>query len=171
MDSDLNRMPPGTPGEIMIRGRSLFSGYWRNSDATNDAFIDNWFRTGDVAYTDEEGYFFIVDRTKNIVIVNSSNVYPADLEKILHESSDIQEAAVIGVPDRDTGEALAACIQLREGRVLDEASVRGLFEERLADYQKPQHIIFMEELPRTSLGKVQKARLMELVHTMLGNQR
>ncbi len=114
MNARLERVPPGEPGEIMLRGRSLFSGYWRNSKATDAAFVDGWFRTGDVGYTDDEGYFYIVDRIKNIVIVGSSNVYPADLESVLDESPAVFEAAVVGCPDAETGEALVACVKLRE---------------------------------------------------------
>jgi acyl-CoA synthetase (AMP-forming)/AMP-acid ligase II len=143
----------------MLRGRSLFSEYWRNPVATDAAFRDGWFATGDVAYVDDEGYFHIVDRKKNIVIVGSSNVYPANLEKILHEHESIAEAAVVGVPDPETGEALVACVQLCDGCRLDTDEVRALFEDRLASYQHPRHVAFVDDFLRTSLGKVQKVNL------------
>ena len=113
--------------------------------------------------TDEEGYFYIVDRIKNIVIVGSSNVYPADLERVLLESNAIAEAAVVGTADPDTGEALVACVVMRPGRSITEAEVRGLFVGRLAEYQHPKFVLFMESLPHTSLGKVQKYELRRLV--------
>lgn len=163
MNDKLDRAPPGQRGEIMLRGRSLFSGYWRNPEATDAAFLDGWFRTGDVGYTDEEGYFYIVDRIKNIVIVGSSNVYPADLEKVLGDCPEIAEAAVVGCPDPETGEALVACVKLRDGGGLDQSGIRALFVGRLAEYQHPKHVIFMDEFPRTSLGKIQKAELARLV--------
>ena len=108
MDENMKRLPPGEAGEIMVRGRSIFSGYWRNPEADRASFRDGWFLTGDIAYTDDEGYFHVVDRKKNIVIVGSSNVYPADLEKVLGECPDVAEAAIIGCPDPETGEALVA---------------------------------------------------------------
>lgn len=167
MNDRLERVPPGEPGEIMLRGRSLFSGYWRNSEATDAAFVDGWFRTGDVGYTDDEGYFYIVDRIKNIVIVGSSNVYPADLESVLDESPAILEAAVVGCPDAETGEALVACVKLREPGTLDEAAVHSLFVGRLAQYQQPKHVLFVDEFPRTSLGKIQKVELARWVRDAL----
>lgn len=161
-DDKMNRQPPGQPGEIMLRGRSLFSGYWRNPEATTEAFKNGWFRTGDMGYTDEEHYFYILGRKKNIVIVGSSNVYPADLERILGEHPEISEAAVIGVPDPDTGEALVACIIPKSGSQLDKPAILALFEGRLASYQIPKHVLFMKDFPRTSLGKVQKFELKRL---------
>ncbi|MGZ7087396.1 MAG: class I adenylate-forming enzyme family protein, partial [Ilumatobacteraceae bacterium] len=167
MDDRLNRVAPGMNGEIMLRGRSLFSGYWNNPEATEAAFVDGWFRTGDVGYADEEGYFYIVDRIKNIVIVGSSNVYPADLEKVLDDCPEIAESAVVGCPDPDTGEALVACVKPRELGGLSEQEVRSLFVGRLAEYQHPKHVLFLDAFPRTSLGKVQKAELSRLVRDML----
>jgi fatty-acyl-CoA synthase len=166
-DESLNRMPPGKHGEIMLRGRSLFSGYWRNPEATQEAFRDGWFATGDIAYADDEGYFHIVDRKKNIVIVGSSNVYPADLERILHEHVDVAEAAVVGVPDPETGEALVACVRLASGAALDAETIRGLFHGRLATYQHPRHIVFVGDFPRTSLGKIQKRDLVNMLRARL----
>ena len=157
----------GMNGEIMLRGRSLFSGYWNNPEATEAAFVDGWFRTGDVGYTDEDGYFYIVDRIKNIVIVGSSNVYPADLEKVLDDCPEIAESAVVGCPDPDTGEALVACVKPRELGGLSEREVRSLFVGRLAEYQHPKHVLFIDTFPRTSLGKVQKAELSRLVRDVL----
>ena len=168
MDENMNRLPPGEVGEIMLRGRSIFSGYWRNPEADRDSFKDGWFRTGDIAYTDDEGYFHIVDRKKSIVIVGSSNVYPSDLEKVLEECPEVAEAAVVGCPDPETGEAIVACIQPRDRHWCDEAMVRSLFKGRLAPYQHPKHVLFMQELPRTSLGKVERVALAETVSERLG---
>ena len=163
-DGDMNEVPPGEPGELMFRGRSLFSEYWRNPEATADAFReDGWFATGDIAVVDDEGYYRIVDRLKNIVIVGSSNVYPADVERILHEHDDITEAAVVGVPDAATGEALVACLLLRDDSKLSPDDVDALFDGRLAPYQIPRHIVMVDEFPRTSLGKIRKGDLSELV--------
>ena len=163
----MSPVPPGEPGELMLRGRSLFSGYWRNPKATEESFRDGgWFATGDVAYVDDEGYFHIVDRLKNVVIVGSSNVYPSDLERILNEHPEIVEAAVVGVPDNETGEALVACVQLQDGSRLEPEGVLGLFQGRLADYQIPRDAVIVDEFPRTSLGKVQKGELAKLMSAL-----
>jgi long-chain acyl-CoA synthetase len=171
VDEEMQMQPAGIRGEIMLRGRSLFKGYWDNPEATRDAFAGGWFRTGDVGYTDSEGYFYVVDRIKNIVIVGSSNVYPIDLEVVLAECDDIAESAVVGCPDAETGEALVACVVLKSGRQTSEAEIKAVFCGRLAEYQHPKHILFMQSLPKTSLGKVQKAELASLAQRQIGVER
>ncbi len=167
VDDNLEPLPAGERGEIVIRGRSLFREYWRNPEASRDAFAKGWFRTGDVGVEDDEGYFSVVDRIKNIVIVGSSNVYPIDLETILDACNAIAEASVVGCPDTDTGEALVACVVAKGPGELTEQHVKELFVGRLAEYQHPKHVLFFDELPHTSLGKVQKAELSRLVAARL----
>lgn len=147
MDDRLDRVAPGMNGEIMLRGRSLFSGYWNNPEATEVAFVDGWFRTGDVGHTDEEGYFYIIDRIKNIVIVGSSNVYPADLEKVLDDCPEIAESAVVGCPDPDTGEALVACVKPRQPGGLSEQEVRSLLVGRPRRVSAPQACAVHRRIP------------------------
>ncbi|HKR18025.1 class I adenylate-forming enzyme family protein [Rhizorhapis sp.] len=159
VDEELNPLPPGEPGEIVLRGRSLFSGYWNNEEATRSAFTEGWFRTGDIAYCDDEGYFYIVDRKKNIVIVGSSNVYPADVEKVLEDMPGIAEAAVIGIPDSETGEALVACVRPSECGAPGFSDVLSHCRKRLAEYQLPTYMVICDEFPRTSLGKIRKPEL------------
>jgi fatty-acyl-CoA synthase len=112
-----------------------------NPEATGAAFIDGWFRTGDVGHTDAEGYFYIDERLKDIIIVGASNVYPADVERILAECEAIAEAAVVSRPDRDFGEVPVACVVLREGRVMSADQVKGLLKDRLAEYQHPRDVL------------------------------
>jgi fatty-acyl-CoA synthase len=162
VDDGFVSLPPREIGEIVLRGRSLFSGYWRNEEATKSAFVDGWFRTGDVAYRDDDGFFYIVDRKKNIVIVGSSNVYPADVERVLSETPGIAEAAVVGVPDPETGEALAACVRWEGSVDMNAETIRTDCAAHLAPYQIPKYILRFEDFPRTSLGKVKKTDLQKL---------
>ena len=150
---------PGDRGEILLKGPCVFKEYWDNPEATDKSFSDGWFHTGDIAHFDDNGYIYMDDRLKNIIIVGSSNVYPADLEHILSECDDIAEAAVIGRRDSKYGEVPIACIMVKDGRSITREQVNGLFRGRLADYQYPQEIIFVDTFPRTSLGKIQKGEI------------
>lgn len=163
VDEDLRDVEPGERGQIILKGQSLFTGYWENKDATREAFQDGWFLTGDVGHVDDEGFFYVDDRIKDIIIVGSSNVYPDDVERILSECSKIEEAAVVGRPDPDTGEAVVACIKLKKDESMTEDEAMALFENRLADYQKPRDIVFMDSIPYTLGGKIQKTTLRQLV--------
>jgi len=168
VDEEMEPLPPGDVGEIVLRGRSLFSGYWRNDEATAAALQDGWFKTGDVAYRDEEGFFYIVDRKKNIVIVGSSNVYPADVERVLTEIPGVIEAAVVGVPDPAAGEALIACLRMEESENLDIDAIIARCNTRLAAYQVPKYFICVDDFPRTSLGKIKKPDLQKLALERIG---
>ena len=116
-----------------------------------------------MGHIDEGGYFYIDDRMKDIVIVGASNVYPADLERILDECEAIAEVAVVGRPDAETGEAIVACVVMEEGYSLTAEQVKCLLEGRLASYQHPQDVVFMDSLPHTAVGKVQKPELRQMV--------
>ena len=163
VDGNMKDLGTGGRGEIVLKGPGVFKEYWANPAATREAFTDGWFHTGDVGYMDEEGYFYIDGRIKDIVIVGASNVYPADLERILDECEAIAEAAVVGCPDAETGEALVACVVLKEGHWLSSDQVKALFEGRLASYQHPRDVVFMDSLPRTAVGKVEKPELRQKV--------
>ena len=162
VDIDGHDCPPGTPGELWLRGPNLFSGYWRDAQATDRAFdAHGWFATGDVVLCDEEGFFWIVDRKKDMYISGGENVYPAEIERVLAQYPAIAQCAVVGVPDPQWGEAgylavVAAQPELRE----DE--VRTFLSARLARYKIPRYIQIVAELPRTATGKLQRARLREL---------
>jgi fatty-acyl-CoA synthase len=149
----------GERGEIWLRGPNLLSGYWRNPDATAEAFTDGWFHTGDIAHQDADGFYYVDDRKKDVVISGGENVYPAELEQVLADCADIAEAAVIGRPDERWGEIAVACIVPRAGAALTREAVLALFAQRLARYKHPRDVVFLETLPRTAMGKVQKHEL------------
>ncbi len=149
-------------GEVVVRGAAVLRGYWRNPEATADAFLEGgWFRTGDVGVRDAGGWWHIVDRAKDVVISGGENVYPAELEAVLADCPDIAEAAVVGRSDPRWGEVPVAVVVPRRAGVLDERTVRALFEGRLARFKHPHEVIFVESLPRNVMGKVQKFRLRE----------
>jgi fatty-acyl-CoA synthase len=146
-------------GELLVKGPNVFAGYWRNAEATAAAFADGWLVTGDVAARDEEGYYRIVGRTKDMVISGGENVYPAEIENVLHEHPAVKEAAVVGVPDARWGEACLAFVVLA-----GEASDEELLEHcraRLARYKVPKAVRFVDSLPRNALDKVVKSELVE----------
>ncbi|MEO5575219.1 MAG: long-chain fatty acid--CoA ligase [Gaiellaceae bacterium] len=147
-------------GELLVKGPNVFAGYWRNAGATAAAFVDGWLVTGDIAARDDEGYYRIVGRTKDMVISGGENVYPAEIENVLHEHPAVKEAAVVGVADERWGEACLAFVVLR-GEATEEELLthcRG----RLARYKVPKGVRFVESLPRNALDKVVKSALAEL---------
>jgi fatty-acyl-CoA synthase len=152
---------PGEVGEIWVRAPNLMSGYWKDPD--NPSFRGGWFHTGDLARQDGEGYYWVVGRAKEMIISGGENVYPAELENVLAECPDIAEAAVVGVPDPKWGEAVVAAIVRKQGSTLDEAAVLKLFEGRLARFKHPRRVVFVERLPKSALGKVQKPEVRRLL--------
>lgn len=148
---------PGVTGEIQVRGPNVTPGYWNAPDLTAEAFTgDGWFRTGDAARFDDEGFYFIVDRWKDIYISGGENISPAEVEHVLQALPEIAEAAVIGVPDDRWGEVGQAVIVLHEGKTLSADAVIGHCRRHLAGYKIPRHVRFVPQLPRTASGKVQK---------------
>jgi len=148
-------------GELVVRGPNVFAGYWRNPDATAAAFVDGWLLTGDIAAHDEEGDYRIVGRLKDMVISGGENVYPAEIESVLHEHPVVAEAAVLGVPDERWGEACAAFVVL--AAEASETELLAFCRERLAKFKVPREIRFVEELPRNAMGKIVKSELLERV--------
>jgi len=155
--------PPGTVGEIWVRGPNVMRRYWNDPEATRAVFHDGWFRTGDLARRDAGGFFWIAGRSKDVIISGGENIYPAELENVLADCDGIAEHAVIGIDDAKWGEAACACVVRRPGAALDEASVLALFRDRLARFKHPRRVVFLESLPKTALGKVQKSELKKLV--------
>lgn len=147
----------GETGEIYIRGKNVVAGYW--NDPGNPAFADGWFRSGDLAYRDSEGFYWVVGRSKDMIISGGENIYPAELENVLADCPDIVESAVIGQEDARWGEVAVAVVVRRPGSSLDEDGVIALFDGRLARYKHPRRVVFAESLPKTALGKVQKTVL------------
>ena len=160
-DREGRELPPGEVGEIRVRGPNLMRCYFGRPEETRAAIDDGWYLTGDLGRRDEEGFFWVVGRSKDMIISGGENVYPAELESILADCPDVAEAAVIGLPDARWGELPAAVIVRREGSALDEAGVLRLFEGQLARYKHPRRVIFVDALPKTALGKPKKSDLVE----------
>ncbi len=155
-DADGNDVAPGEPGELLIRGPGVTPGYWRNEAATKEAFEDGWLRSGDVGRVDEDGFFYIVDRVKDMYISGGENVYPAEVEAVIHRIPGVRAAAVIGVPDERWGEVGRALVEVEPGAEVDAESVRRHCRARLAAYKVPAAVHVVEELPRGATGKVLK---------------
>jgi len=146
-------------GELLVRGRNVFKGYWGDPAATETAFVDGWLRTKDLAERDDEGFYRIVGRLEDLVISGGENVYPAEVEDVLHAHPDVVEAAVVGVPDERWGEVCAAFVVLREGAASGEDELRDHCRARLARFKVPRAVTVVDELPRSSMGKVLKDQL------------
>ncbi|HET9507499.1 MAG TPA: long-chain fatty acid--CoA ligase [Gaiellaceae bacterium] len=163
-DSESGRLLEGSgEGELVVRGPNVFAGYWRDPEGTAAAFADGWLLTGDLAARDEEGYYRIVGRLKDMVISGGENVYPAEIENVLHEHAAVAEAAVVGVPDERWGEACLAFVVLVAGTEAGDDELLDFCRERLARYKVPREVRFVERLPRNALNKVAKDELLELV--------
>ncbi|WP_457977645.1 AMP-binding protein [Ectopseudomonas composti] len=157
-DADGQALASGTPGELLVRGPNIIEHYLNRPDETRDAFADGWFRTGDIAVMDEDGYIRIVDRKKDMVLVSGFNVYPNEVEAVIAEHPDVMEVAVIGVPDDTTGEAVCVFVALHRPGLDGEAIIRHC-RERLTAYKVPKRIEFREQLPKLPIGKILRAQL------------
>jgi fatty-acyl-CoA synthase len=147
-------------GEIWVRGANVMRGYWGNPEITAAALTaDGWFRTGDLARVDDEGFHWIMGRSKDVIISGGENIYPAELENVLADCPAVLEAAVVGIEDPKWGEAPCACVVCKPGQTLDEKRVLALFRDRLARYKHPRRVVFLDGLPRNAMGKVQKSEL------------
>jgi long-chain acyl-CoA synthetase len=159
-DDDGNEVPQGEVGEIVIRGHNVMKGYWNRPEATEEAIdSEGWFRTGDMAKMDEDGYFFIVDRKKDLIIRGGYNVYPREVEEVLYEHPAIQEAAVVGVPDDALGEEVGAAVVLKKGESLDADELKAYVKEQVAAYKYPRKVWFVDELPKGPTGKILKREI------------
>lgn len=150
---------PGEQGELLLSGPQVTQGYWGEEDATREAFVDGWFRTGDAAVWDEDGYVTIVDRLKDMIITGAMNVYPAEVEDALLAHDDVAEVAVVGQPHDVYGESTVAFVVPKNPATFDVDSLRAHAAEMLADYKAPRAYVVVEQLPRTTSGKVQKFQL------------
>jgi fatty-acyl-CoA synthase len=145
-------------GEIWVRGPAVMRGYWPDYSGLT---ADGWFRTGDLARVDDEGFYWIVGRSKDVIISGGENVHPAELENVLADCPGIAEAAVVGIADPKWGEAACACVVLQKKGSLSEAEILALFRDRLARYKHPRRVVFLERLPRNAMGKVLKGELLD----------
>jgi fatty-acyl-CoA synthase len=161
-DDNDQPVEPETLGEIVLRGPKVFTGYWRNPEATEEAFRGGWFHTGDLGYLDPDGYLYIVDRLKDVIISGGENIASLELERVLYEHSSVREAAVIGRPDPRWGEVPIAVVAVKVGQELTEAALLEHCEASLARFKLPRAVHFVDELPRTPTGKVLKRDLRAL---------
>jgi fatty-acyl-CoA synthase len=155
-------LPPDTPGEIAVRGPNVFFEYWGNKVATSEALHDGWFRTGDIGRRDADGYFYVHDRKKNMIISGGENIYPAEVERVLLEHPDVAECGVIGRPDAKWDEVPVAYVISRAGCVADAETLKTHVSAQLARFKVPREFVFVDDLPRTALGKVQHFKLKEI---------
>lgn len=149
----------GEDGELQVRGPQVMAGYYEDPEATSDAFMDGWLRTGDVGHVDSDGYVFLVDRIKDLIICSGFNVYPRTIEEALMTHDAVEETNVIGVPDTYRGEAPVAFVKLREGHAATEEELKKYLAERLNKIEMPKEIIFKDALPKTLIGKLSKKEL------------
>jgi fatty-acyl-CoA synthase len=163
VDEDGNDVGVDEVGELWTRGPNITPGYWNRPDATADAFVDGWLRTGDAARMDDEGFIYIVDRWKDMYISGGENVYPAEVENAVYQLPQIAEAAVVGVPDPKWGESGVAVVVLKEGAELDQATLIAHCVERLAKFKVPARMHVIDALPRNATGKVLKRELRTLL--------
>jgi long-chain acyl-CoA synthetase len=154
VDGEGGDAPTGEVGEIAIRGENVMKGYWGRDDATAEAIPDGWFRSGDMARQDEDGYYFIVDRKKDLIIRGGYNVYPREVEEALYEHEAVAEVAVIGIPHDDLGEEVGAAVAFKPGQEADVEELRAFAKERLAAYKYPRHVWVVDQLPKGPTGKI-----------------
>ena len=161
-DPQGNRLEQGERGEICIRGPNITKGYLNNPEETASAFWGDWFRSGDIGVMDEDGYLYIVDRLKDMIITGGENVYPREVEELLYTRPEVLECALVGLPDREYGERVTAFIIQREGHQVDPVSLRDFLKARLANFKVPKEFIVVEELPKSSTGKLLKREIRNL---------
>ena len=166
IDEAGKELPPDTPGEIAVRGPNVFCEYWGNAEATGKALQDGWYRTGDVGWRDAQGYFYVRDRKKNLIISGGENIYPAEVERVLLEHPDVSECGVIGRPDPRWDEVPVAYVIRRAGGVVEADELKAHVLSQLARFKVPREFVFVDDLPRTALGKVQHFMLRELDRPM-----
>jgi long-chain acyl-CoA synthetase len=159
-------LPAGQTGEICVRGANVMQGYWNQPQETANAIRNGWLLTGDIGHCDSDGYFYITDRKKDMLLVNGINVYPREIEEVLYRFQGVKEAAVIGVPDARKGEQPLAFVAANDGAHLDENALLHFLREHLAGYKVPRRILFLPALPRSTTGKILKTRLREMAGEM-----
>jgi acyl-CoA synthetase (AMP-forming)/AMP-acid ligase II len=157
VDNNQKVVPPGDPGELMVKGPGVMKEYYKNAEATQSTLFDGWLLTGDMARVDEEGFIWLVDRKKDVIISGGENIFPVEIEDFLLDNPKIQDAAVIGLPDERLGEIVTAIIKVKPGHELNEEELQA-FCNGLPRYKRPRRIIF-DEVPRNPTGKIEKPKL------------
>ncbi|HBV98504.1 MAG: AMP-dependent synthetase [Peptococcaceae bacterium BICA1-7] len=161
LETGTKEVPPGEVGELCIRGPQVMKGYWNMPDQTAQTLRDGWLHTGDMARMDEDGYFYIVDRKKDMILASGYNIYPRDVEEVLYEYPKVQEAVVAGIPDAYRGETVKAYLILKEGQTATEKEIIDFCKEKLAPYKIPKQVEFRTELPKSAVGKLLRRMLID----------
>jgi long-chain acyl-CoA synthetase len=160
VDLDGVEVPQGEAGQIQIRGHNVMKGYWNLPEATKETITaDGWLNTGDVGRVDEDGYFYIVDRTKDMIIRGGYNVYPREIEEVLYEHPAVAEAAVIGIPHDSLGEEVGAAVALKKGSAVTADELRDYVKARVAAYKYPRLVWLVDALPKGPTGKLLKREI------------
>lgn len=160
-DADDRPLPPGEPGEVLVKGDLLMNGYWRNPDASAETLRNGWLHTGDVGVMDADGYLTLKDRSKDLIISGGTNIYPREVEEVLLRHPDVLEVSVIGAPDPEWGETVCAFVVRRGGALTDERALDAFCVEHMARFKRPKSYCFIEGLPKNNYGKVLKTELRE----------
>ncbi|MEM1323529.1 MAG: AMP-binding protein, partial [Bacteroidota bacterium] len=168
VDENDQEVPVGEKGELLYRGHNVMKGYYKRPEVNKDVLRGGWMHSGDVAIKDEEGYFYIVDRTKDMIIRGGLNVYPREVEEVIIQHEAISLVAVIGVPHEEYGEEIKACVVLKEGEEVDAETLKAWTKERIAAYKYPRHIEFLDALPMSATGKILKKELRKQVQENIG---
>lgn len=166
VDEDGVEVKPGEKGELIVKGPNVMQGYLKREKDTNETLKDGWLYTGDIGYQDEEGYFFIVDRKKDLIIRGGMNIYPKQIEEVIYQIPEVLEAAVIGVPDEVYGEEVVAFVVLRQKDTITEEQIIKYCQEKMANYRCPKKVFLIDELPKNSVGKITKGPLREQFATL-----
>jgi len=169
-DEPTKEVPPGEPGELLVRGPQVFPGYWRKPDATAAVFVDGWFRTGDVVRVDEQGFVKIVDRIKELVITGGFNVSPTEVEDALRSFEGVEDIAIVGIPDARDGEHVVAAVVVKPGMTVDEQALRAYGRETLTPYKVPKRVFFVDELPKSLIGKVLRKKVRDSLIARLADE-
>jgi long-chain acyl-CoA synthetase len=159
IDEDGKKLPAGATGELIVRGVNVMKGYYNKREETNQVLKDEWLHTGDMARVDEDGYIFIVDRKKDLIIVDGMNIYPREVEDIIMQNQSVEECAMVGVPGDSGTEITTLFLKIKADSPLDEKDVISLLKGRIAQYKIPKRIVFLEDFPKTATSKIKKTEL------------
>ncbi len=161
LETGLRELPPDEVGELCVRGPQVMAGYWNRPEETARALRDGWLYTGDVARMDRDGFTYIVDRKKDMIIAGGFNIYPREVEEVLYEHPSVQEAVAVGIPDAYRGETVKAYLVLKQGQEATSDEIVAFCRERMAKYKVPTAVEFRDTLPKTIVGKVLRRKLLE----------
>ena len=159
--NDNKPLPDGDTGEIMISGPNMMLGYYKNEEETKKIFVNGWMRTGDLGYRDKDGYYFFVGRKKEVIISGEESIYPKEMEEVLYQNEDILECAIVGIPDKNHGEALGAFIIPKAGVTLTDKDIKTYLSQKISGHKFPKIIEIVTELPKSAIGKIQKNKIVE----------